>query len=249
MKTKATVETDRARQTVNQSEETESAHPRLQSTTTMSVAGSGVIIARRATTSAMVITRNVTVMRKQAAVTGRVVHRQTRSIVVAAATRTSIAPRALTATAAGNIGVATALGRLQAETNTTMKTHTRATAENPSRVLVVDTEPTRTSRVIVTGHAIESAIVIDATGKTETKITIMNARAIDPETRQRTGAVVGNERQRTTKWATTMTGTALPDEAGETATERTATEMIATVRNVTKKTATTRNPNARLRKM
>ena len=249
MTTKAAAGTDRAPQTVSRGEGTEDAHSHLQWTTTMSAAKSAVTTARHAMTSVTVTKRNATATRKKAAVTGRVVRRQTQSTAVAGATRTSIAPRAPTAIAAGNIDAATALGRLQAKRNTTMKTHTRATAESPSRALVVGTEPTRTSRVIVTGHGTESAIVIDATEKTETKTTITSVRATGLEIRPKTGAVVGRERQARMKGATTMTGTALLDGAGEIATERTATATAVTARNAIKKTATTRNLNARSRRM
>jgi hypothetical protein len=248
MKTKATAGTDPARQTVNRNEEIEGAHLHHQSMMTMSVARSGAIIARRVMTSVTKITRNATAMKKEAAVTGRAVRRQTQSTAVAAATRTSIAPRAPTATAAGNIVVATAPGRLQAKTNTTRKTRTRATVKSLNPVLAAGTEATRTSHVIVIGHATESAIVIDATVKTETRTTNTNVRAIDPETRQRTEAVVGSERQRRMKGATTMTGTARLDGAGGTAIGRTGTATIVIGRNVIKKTATTANPSARLRK-
>jgi hypothetical protein len=248
MKTKATAETDPARQTVNRNEEIEGAHLHHQSMTIMSVARSGAITARHVMMNVTKPTRNATAMKKEAAVIGRAVRRQTQSTAVAAATRTSIAPRAPTATVAGNIVVATAPGRLQVKTNTTRKTRTQATVKSLNRVLVAGTEATRTSHVIVIGHATESAIVIDATAKTETRTTNTNVRAIDPETRQRTGAVVGSERQRRMKGATTMTGTARLDGAGGTAIGRTGTVTIVIGRNVIKKTATTANPSARLRK-
>jgi hypothetical protein len=248
MKTRAIAEIDPARQTVNRNEETGGAHPHHQSMTTMSAARSGAITGRRAMMNVTKTTRNAKSMKRGAAVTGRVVRRQTQSTAVAAATKTSIAPRAPTATAAGNIVVATAPGHLQVKTNTTRTTHTRATVKSLNRVLVAGTEATRTSHVIVIGHATESATVIDATAKTETKTTNTNARATDPETRQRTEAVVGSERRRMMKGATTMTGTARLGEAGETAIGKTGTAMIVIGRNVIKKTATTANPNARLRK-
>jgi hypothetical protein len=250
MRTKATAETDPARQTVNRDEETGGAHPHHQSMTIMSVARSGAITGRRDMMNVTKTTRNATAMKKEAAVTERAVRRQTQSTAVAAATRTSIAPRAPTATAAGNIVVATAPGHLQAKTNTTRKTRTRATVKSLNRVLVASTEATRISHVIVIGHATESAIVIDATAtaKTETRTTNTNVRAIDPKTRQRTEAVVGSERQRRMKGATTMTGTVRLGGAGETAIGRTGTATIVIGRNVIKKTATTANPSARLRK-